>query len=68
MTPLDGDAVERALAVLEAQQASGWAPQIVGDYDVDDVSDKLVRIIHSYVQYVNTFVWRRDRVIEGIDR
>lgn len=33
--------------------------RIVNDYDVDNVSSKVVRIIVSYIEYINRTVWKR---------
>ena len=33
--------------------------RLVSDYDVPNVSDKVVRIIHSYTDYVNRIVWHK---------
>lgn len=60
MVGLDLDRVRQALAVLD-QQPRGAVRVLnpVGDYSVPNVSDKIVRILHSYTDYVNRVVWRK---------
>ena len=60
MTGLDVDRVLQGLHLLESQAAQP-APgrRMVADYEVPDVSDKVVRIILSYTDYVNRTVWRK---------
>ena len=32
---------------------------LVKDYDVKNVSEKIVRIIHSYIDYINRKIWKK---------
>lgn len=61
MVGLDVDRVRQGLAIL-ATQPRGEARALlpVADYAVPNVSEKIVRIIHSYTGYVNRVVWRTD--------
>jgi UDP-N-acetylglucosamine 2-epimerase (non-hydrolysing) len=60
MTGLDPECVLEALKVLEAQPAGEQrALRIVPDYNIPNVSEKVVRIIHSYVHYINRVVWHK---------
>ncbi len=34
-------------------------PQLIGDYQSENVSEKVLRIVHSYVHYVNRVVWSK---------
>lgn len=35
------------------------SPKIVSDYDVDNVSDKVLRVISSYYNYINNYTWKK---------
>ncbi|MDO9556277.1 MAG: UDP-N-acetylglucosamine 2-epimerase (non-hydrolyzing) [Coriobacteriia bacterium] len=60
MTGLAIDNVLRGLQVLETQgRGADRTLRIVRDYDVPNVSEKVVRIILSYTGYVNRYVWHR---------
>ena len=58
MVGLAVDRVMQALTVL-ADQPRGETRLLrqVSDYSMPNVSDKVVRIIHSYTDYVNRVVW-----------
>ncbi|MGQ3050312.1 MAG: non-hydrolyzing UDP-N-acetylglucosamine 2-epimerase [Roseateles sp.] len=60
MTGLSVERVRQGLAVL-ASQARGEqrSLRLVVDYSVPNVSQKVVRIIHSYTDYVKRVVWRQ---------
>ncbi len=60
MTGMNTERVMQALEILE-DQPSGEERllRLVGDYSMPNVSDKVVRIIHSYTDYVNRVVWKK---------
>lgn len=58
MVGLNVERIEQALEVLEAQSTEKKRLfPIVKDYNIPVVSEKVVRIILSYVDYVNNKVW-----------
>lgn len=59
MTGLERDRVLQALAVLETQpRGEERLLRQVYDYSMPNVSDKVVRIIHSYTDYIKRVVWK----------
>jgi UDP-N-acetyl-L-fucosamine synthase len=60
MVGLERDRVHQGLSIL-ADQPRGLSRglRMVADYSVPNVSDKVVRIIHSYTDYVKRVVWRQ---------
>ncbi|MDO8035041.1 UDP-N-acetylglucosamine 2-epimerase (non-hydrolyzing) [Janthinobacterium sp. SUN128] len=60
MTGLDVGRVLQALAILHTQARGDKRDlKLVDDYSAANVSDKVVRIIHSYTDYVNRKVWHK---------
>lgn len=60
MVGLEVERVRQGLAILAKQSRSGERVlRQVSDYSIPNVSDKVVRIIHSYTDYVNRVVWRK---------
>ena len=60
MSGLDPSRTLQAIRVVIAQHVAKREPsRVVDDYDVDLVSQKVVRIILSYTDYVNRVVWRK---------
>jgi UDP-N-acetyl-L-fucosamine synthase len=60
MVGLNLDRVQQGLAILADQtRAESRLIRMVADYSMPNVSDKIVRIIHSYTDYVNRVVWRK---------
>jgi len=60
MAGLNVDRVRQALGVLERQaRGDERTLRLPADYDAPNVSEKVVRIIHSYVDYVNRIVWKK---------
>lgn len=60
MVGLETDRVLQALQILSDQpRGSERLLQSVADYGMANVSDKVVRVIHSYVDYVKRVVWHQ---------
>jgi UDP-N-acetylglucosamine 2-epimerase len=60
MVGLETDRIRQGLAILARQpRGEDRNLDLVADYAAPNVSDKVVRIIHSYVDYVNRVVWRK---------
>jgi UDP-N-acetylglucosamine 2-epimerase (non-hydrolysing) len=60
MVGLDAERVLQGLRILADQQRGEHRQlRLVEDYSMPNVSDKVVRIIHSYTDYVNRVVWRK---------
>lgn len=61
MVGLEAERVMQALQVLESQsRGDERSLRLVADYSMPNVSGKVVRIIHSYRDYVMRTVWKRN--------
>lgn len=58
MVGLNKDRIMQGLEILENQDKNDI--EYVADYTKKNVSEKVIRIIESYTDYVNKFVWRKD--------
>lgn len=68
MVGLNLDRVMQGLALLERQpRGDDRLLRPVADYDVPNVSHKVLRIILSYTDYVNRVVWRKSDVEKSRD-
>jgi len=60
MVGLESERILQGLKVLESQKRDeGRSSRLVHDYSSPNVSDKVLRIIISYTDYVNRVVWKK---------
>jgi UDP-N-acetylglucosamine 2-epimerase (non-hydrolysing) len=60
MVGLEVDRVRQGLHILNSQlHGVERGMRLVADYSMPNVSEKVLRIIHSYTDYVNRVVWKR---------
>jgi UDP-N-acetylglucosamine 2-epimerase (non-hydrolysing) len=60
MVGLNQERIFQAITLLEQDGGSGQnSLRIVADYRMPNVSEKVVRILHSYTDYVNRTVWKK---------
>ncbi|WP_373850088.1 UDP-N-acetylglucosamine 2-epimerase, partial [Jeotgalibaca porci] len=57
MVGLQKDRILQGLEVLETQEKDNL--RLVSDYSMPNVSDKVLRIILSYTDYINRVVWNK---------
>jgi len=57
---LNWSLIKEALRIIvDQKRGSERKLRIVRDYEVPNVSDKIIRIIISYIDYISKFVWKR---------
>ena len=61
MTGLATDKILNAISILESNLKEGKVMKKVKDYDSPFLSDKIVRIILSHIDFVNTFIWKKTK-------
>jgi UDP-N-acetylglucosamine 2-epimerase len=61
MSGLEEERVLESINVMLSQNKK-FTSNIIKDYNVDNVSIKVTRIILSYIDYVNRTVWKKDTV------
>jgi UDP-N-acetyl-L-fucosamine synthase len=60
MVGLEAERILQGLDILATQQRGALRNMnIVGDYSMPNVSEKVVRIVHSYTDYINRTVWSK---------
>jgi UDP-N-acetylglucosamine 2-epimerase (non-hydrolysing) len=60
MVGLSVERMLQGLSVLESQpRGTDRGLRLVADYSMPNVAEKVVRIIHSYTDYVNRTVWKK---------
>ena len=60
MTGLKKERIMQSLSIIDKQpRGKQRLIRLVEDYSMPNVSDKVVRIIHSYTDYVNRVIWKK---------
>lgn len=60
MSGLSADNILQSIAIVVSQHSREQRQfKLIADYDTDNVSKKVVRIIISYVDYINRVVWHK---------
>ena len=60
MSGLNKERIIESIEIVSNQDKNGSKPKTVQDYNIDNVSKKVTRIILSYIDYVNRTVWKKD--------
>ena len=65
MSGVEKKRILESIDIIIKQYDDNIIPEIIDDYNVDNVSSKVVKIILSYIDYVNNTVWRKDSSIKS---
>jgi len=65
MSGLNKKRIIESIDISTKLYREGKMPNIIDDYNVDNVSQKVVKIIFSYIDYVNRNIWRKDSSIKS---
>lgn len=60
MTGINLDVILNSISYLRGLVDDGLISKIVADYDIENVSDKVVKIILSYTQFINRKIWGKN--------
>ena len=60
MSGLKKERILESISTVIIQNNEGLKPKLISDYNVDNVSLKVTRIILSYIDYINRTVWKKD--------
>ena len=65
MSGLNKNRIIESIDIVTKLYKDGKVPNIIDDYNVDNVSQKVIKIIFSYIDYVNRNIWRKDSSIKS---
>ncbi len=61
MVGLEIDRIKQGIKILQSQiKNQNRLLKIAEDYNTENVSEKILRIIHSYTDYINRVVWKKN--------
>ena len=65
MSGLNKKRIIESIDIVTTLYKDKKVPNIIDDYNVDNVSQKVVKIIFSYIDYINSNIWRKDSSIKS---
>ena len=66
MSGLQKNRIIESINITLESFKSGYIPNTVFDYDIDNVSVKVVKIIFSYIIYINSNTWKKDSIKKSV--